>query len=87
MPYKLKRSFELAGAEMLNYSITGKRIIIDWQIKGGGYKYNSVIDIDTFNVIEAGYCMSGDDKKHNITSMIKTAEIYEEDRLTYITRR
>ena len=87
MPYKLKRSFELAGAEMLNYSITGKRIIIDWQIKGGGYKYNSVIDTDTFKVIEAGYCMSGADKRFNVIGLIKTAEEYEENGLIYITRR
>jgi len=87
IPYRLKRSFEFAGAEMLSYSITGKRIIVDWQIKGGGYKYNSIIDLDTFRVIEAGYCMSGADSKFNITGLIKTAEIYEEDDLTYITRR
>jgi len=87
IPYRLKRSFELAGAEMLTYSITGRRIIVDWQVKGGGYKYNSIVDLDTFRVIEAGYCMSNDDGRHNITSMIKTAEIYEEDYLVHITRR
>jgi hypothetical protein len=87
VPYRLKRSFEIAGAEMLDYSVTGKRIIVDWKIKNGGQKFNSVLDSDTFKVIEAGYCMSNDDGRHNITSMIKTAELYDEDRLIHITRR
>jgi hypothetical protein len=52
----------------------------------GCFKYNSVLDSQTFMVLEAGYCMSNDDKRHNITSMVKTAEEYEQKDLTYITR-
>ena len=84
---RLKVTFERAGARLMSYNISGKRITVDWEINGSGQMYNSVIDADTFKVIEAGYCMSGEDRKHNITSMVKLAEDYEENDLTYITRR
>jgi hypothetical protein len=86
IPSRLQFTFQRAGAELLNYSISGKRIVVDWKIPGGDQKYNSVIDADTWKIQEAGYCMSNDDKRHNITSMVVTAKEYEEKDLTYITR-
>jgi len=86
LPYRLKISFERAGAEMLNFSQSGNRIIVDWKFSDGDHKFNSVIDSRTFMVVEAGYCMSGADKKFNITGLVKTAEEYEENSLIYITR-
>jgi len=86
LPYRLKVTFERSGATMTNYSLSGKRIIVDWTMPGSSYNYNSVIDADSFMIIEAGYCLSGGDKKLNITAMIKTAEEYEERGVTYITR-
>lgn len=87
IPYRLNVTLQRAGGELIRYSITGKRIIVDWRVTGGGFEYNSVLDADTWQVIEAGYCMSGDDKRHNMTSLVKTAEDYENRDLTYITRR
>jgi len=87
IPYRLKVTFENAGATLLNYSLSGKRIIVDWKINNQRQHYNSVIDADSFKLLECGFCMSGDDRRHNITSMVKTAEEYEERGLTYITRR
>jgi hypothetical protein len=78
VPGRLKLTFDQAGAQMLNYSVSGTRIIVDWEIPGSHYKYNSVIDSNSWMIIEAGYCMSGDDRRHNITSMVKTAQIYNE---------
>jgi hypothetical protein len=78
IPYRLQHTFQRAGAEMVNFSISGKRIIVDWKEQGSDTRYNSVIDAETWMVIEAGYCMSGDDKRHNISSMVKTAQIYQE---------
>lgn len=86
IPGRLKLTFERAGAVMTNYSLSGRRIVVDWKMPGSNYTYNSVIDSRTFKVLEAGYCMSNDDKRHNITSLVKTAEEYEEKDLTYITR-
>ena len=86
IPYRLQDSFGKAGAELLNYSLSRGRIIVDWKLPGSSYTYNTVIDQHTWMVVEAGYCMSGDDRRHNITSVVKTAEIYEGDGLIYKTR-
>lgn len=86
IPYRIKTSFERAGAILISYSISGKRIVVDWTIQGQRHNYNSVIDADTWKILEAGYCMSNDDRRHNITSLVKTAEEYAEKGLTYITR-
>lgn len=87
VPGRLQLTFKAAGAEMNNYSISGDRIVVDWKIPGSHYQYNSVIDSKTWMIVEAGYCMSGDDRRHNITSMVKTAQEYNEGRgHIYITR-
>jgi hypothetical protein len=86
IPYRLAMTFQRSGAELVRHQLTGSRIICDWKIPGSEFEYNSVIDSRTWMVVEAGYCMSHDDKRHNITSMVKTAEDYEDRGLTYITR-
>lgn len=87
IPTRLRLTFERSGAIFQNYSMTGNRIVVDWSIAGSDYTYNSVIDSRTWMVQEAGYCMSGDDRRHNITSMVKTAQEYEDRGVTFITRR
>jgi hypothetical protein len=82
IPYRLQHTFARAGAEMVNFSLSGTRIVVDWKIKGSHTQYNSVIDSGTWMVVEAGYCMSGDDRRHNITSMVKTAEAWGRTNIT-----
>jgi hypothetical protein len=86
IPYRLRVTFQRAGAEVVSHSLSGNRIVVDWKIPGSDTEYNSVIDVRTWMVAEAGYCMSNDDKRHNITSLVKTAEEYEERGVTFITR-
>lgn len=86
IPYRLKMTLERAGARLLSYSQSGNRLIIDWELLDGSYKYNSVIDANTWMVQEAGYCLSGGDKKLNVTALAKTAEEYEDRGVTFITR-
>jgi len=81
---RLIYSFERVGAVLHKYSITGNRLIADWSVDG--QSFNSVIEVNTFRVIEAGYCMSGDDKRHNIHSMVVLAKDYEDRDLIYKTR-
>lgn len=78
IPGRLQLTFKAAGAEMVDYSMTGDRIIVDWHIPGIQYRYNSVIDSKTWMIVEAGYCLSGGDRKLNITSMVKTAQLFQE---------
>lgn len=84
---RLKVTFSRAGATLLNYSLSNNRVIVDWVLDSSGQEFNSVLDSRTLAVIEAGYCMSNEDNKHNATSMVKLAEDYEERDLIYITRR
>lgn len=86
IPGRLAVTFKRAGAELISHSMTGHRIIVNWRIPGNSHEYNSVLNSSTWMVEEAGYCMTRDDKRHNITSLVKTAEDYEERGLTYITR-
>lgn len=83
---RLILSFNRVGAKILKYSVSGKRITVDWEIEGSTQKFNSVIEADTFRVIEAGYCMSGHDRDHTVHSMVKLAESYDEDGLIHKTR-
>ena len=84
IPGKLFWSFQAVGAKVLNYTQEGKRIVVDWSL--GSQEFNSVIDTDTFRIVESGFCMSGDDKRHSISSMILTAKDYQKDRLIHKTR-
>ena len=86
IPYRLKVTLERAGARLLGYSTSGNRLIVDWELINGNYKYNSVIDAETWMILEAGYCLSGGDKKLNVTALAKTAEEYEDRNVTFITR-
>lgn len=78
--------FNQVNANIVDYSHEGDKIIVNWELKSSGNKYNSIINANTFQVIEAGYCMSGEDKKHTAISMVKLAEDYEERDLIYKTR-
>lgn len=81
---QLYLSFKRVGAEIINYSITGNRIIVDWSINS--QDFNSILDRNTFQVIEAGYCMSGHDKEHSLHSMVVLAKQYDKEDLIYKTR-
>lgn len=81
---QLLSAFERTEAELIRYSTSSNRIIIDWSI--GTQEFNSVLDRETFQVIEAGYCMSGDDSRHNLHSMVVLAKDYDERGLIYKTR-
>jgi hypothetical protein len=86
IPYRLGVTLERAGARLLGYSQSGARLIVEWELKDGSYKYNSVIDSNTWMVLEAGYCLSGGDKRLNLTSLAKTADEYEERGVIFKTR-
>ena len=84
--YRLTHTFEQAGAQLIRYSIKGNHIIADWQINSG-QTFNSVINRNTWMIEQAGYCMSNDDSRHSVTSVVKTAVEYDNDGLIYKTRR
>lgn len=81
---RLILSFRRTGAELLRYSISGNRIVVDWKI--GNQEFNSVLNKDTFRVIEAGYCCSGEDTLHSVHSLVILADDYQKEGLIYKTR-
>jgi hypothetical protein len=87
IPGRLTLTLKRSGAELISWSVSGNRIVFAWKLLTGEHQYNSVIDSNTWMMLECGYCMNNDDKRHNITSMVKTAELYEEDDAIFITRR
>jgi len=82
---RLRFAFDRSGATITEYHVGNGRIEVTWSVPGAG-SFNSVLDDKTFMVLEAGYCMSGDDRRHNVTSMVKTAEDYHARRLVHRTR-
>jgi len=85
LPGRLYFAFSSVGAKILGYSQEGSKIVVDWKLDKN-QTFNSVIDANTFRVLEAGYCMSGDDKRHSIKSMVLTAEEWDKKRKIHKTR-
>lgn len=86
IPGRINIIMERVGATVESINLNGSRINVVWYTENSSYRYNSVLSAQTFEVIEAGYCMSGDDKRHNLTSLVLTAKEYEDEDLIYITR-
>ncbi len=87
LPGRLEHILKKVGATLINFTKQAKdRIEIIWKIDNYTSEFNSIIDASTFKVIEAGYCMSGDDKKHSVSSMILTAADYADRGKIYRTR-
>lgn len=78
-------AFNQVGAKIEKYQLRNNMIEVEWKIKGATKIFNSLID-ENFKVIEAGYCMSGDDKQHSVSSLVLTAQDYEEDNAIFQTR-
>lgn len=87
LPGRLHTAFNAVHAKVLEYSVSGNRVIVDWELEEVGRKYNSVLDVNTLVTIEAGYCMSGDDRRHNVSTMVLTAKEFEKNRLSYVITR
>lgn len=82
---RLKKLITDAGGTFIDYKKSrGKNILVTWSI--GGQTIKSQIEADTFHIISAGFCLSGDDKRHTMSSIVRLAEDFQEDDPLYITR-
>lgn len=75
---------EEAGGTISNYKVRKNIIELDWEIEG--IEMNSLIDRETFQCMEAGFCISGEDKKLRIDAAVVTAKEHIEKRILYKTR-
>lgn len=82
---RLIKTVKDAGAHLIRYHKKGKNdLVVIWSV--GGEEFNSVIKASNFFIKEAGYCLSGDDAKHSISSIIGLAKDYQNRDAIYKTR-
>lgn len=74
---RLKSSIELAGGIYIDHrEVARGRIEVDWKL--GRKEFNTLLNSD-FSVIEAGVCVSGDDRRHNISSLVNRVSDFEDE--------
>jgi len=56
---------------------------VEWKV--GGQTIKSIIKTD-MRIVDAGFCLSGDDKKHSLNSIVNLAKDFQKDRPLYIER-
>lgn len=84
LPGRLLQTIEGAGGKLVRFNIQGKdKIVVVWKV--GDQTVNSLINLD-FRILEAGYCLEGEDKKHSLSSAVTLAQSFQEERPLYITR-
>jgi hypothetical protein len=82
---RLKETIERAGGNLERFYRQGNdKLVVVWTVDGE--QLESVIRTDTFQCIEAGFCVSGDDDKLNITAAVLTAKDHIDREVLYKTR-
>jgi len=74
-PGRLEKTIEDAGGTLVRFSKKGSNYTVVWKING--QRVNSTIK-DDFGIMELGFCASGEDKRHTLSSAIKLAQDYYE---------
>lgn len=82
-PGRLKGTITKAGGVFIRYSKFGNGYLVEWKL--GRQLIKSTIK-DDMRIINAGFCLSGDDKKHTIASIVNLAKLFRRDAPLYITR-
>lgn len=80
---RLKTTVENAGGELLRFYKANKdTYVVEWKIKGSRQTVKSTIH-DDLQILSLGFCASGHDKEHSMSSAIQLAKMYGD---LYITR-
>ena len=82
-PNRLKLAISNAGGVYKKHTKRGNGFTVEWELGGQLVKTNIR---DDFSVTSAGYCLSGDDRKHTLGSLIQLAKMFQERSPLYITR-
>lgn len=82
-PERLKLAIRKAGGTYKSHAQRGKGFTVEWEVGGQLVKTNIR---DDFSVTSAGYCLSGDDRKHSLGSLVQLAKMFQERSPLYITR-
>lgn len=82
-PGRLQSTIERAGGSLVKFSKHGNGWLVHWRI--GSDNIKSTIT-DDFRIISAGFCLSGDDRLHTVSSIINLAKLFKEESFLNITR-
>lgn len=81
---RLRDVFAEVGATYRSHTAQGNSYIVEWEI--GGQTIKSLIN-DELRIMNAGFCLSGDDELHTLHSLSLLARMFQQDgRRLYITR-
>lgn len=81
---RLEKIITDAGGHLHMFKKRGEDLIVIWS--AGEEKFNSVIKANTFGIRELGFCASGEDKLHSMSSAVLLAKEYQKERSIYTTR-
>jgi len=74
--FRLKDVLDRAGAELLRYYKANKdSYMIHWKLRGTDQIIKSTIH-DDFRILSLGFCASGDDDLHSLSSAAQLAKVY-----------
>lgn len=80
----LKSAITKAGGTYVGHrKLNQSTYAVDWRV--GDQLVKSHINAD-LRIVSAGFCLSGDDKRHSMSSIIGLAKTFQENRPLYITR-
>lgn len=82
----IKQFLQNSGATLSNYILKGESVEIKWKAPSGK-TYYSVIKKDSYDVITAGICLSGEDKKFHLKDLPYLVDFAEKEDGVYLTRR
>jgi len=82
--YRLKNAITKAGGTYISHVKRGYGYAITWEV--GGQIVKSTIGSD-LRIISAGFCLSDDDKRHTVNSIVNLAKVFQNSSPLYITRQ
>lgn len=81
---RLQHVIEQAGGTLVKFNKSrGNSYMVHWKI--GDQLVKSQIS-DDLSVVSAGFCLSGDDRRHTMQSIVQLADMFQERSPLYITR-
>lgn len=81
---RTKEVVEQAGGQFVSVAKQGQRATIVWKV--GKEKFTSIVNND-LRILDLGYCASGYDKDHSISSAIQLAKLYMTEGVLYKTNQ
>lgn len=82
---RIKKALSAANAELIDWKPVGDgKVDVGWKFQG--HEFLTTIEEKTLQVFDAGLCLAGGDKKHNLSSLPSVVDYAIEEDGLYITR-